>query len=110
MPVKTVFDSGVMARSMETLPVRTGSKLSMAGPSPWVEKTMPAAPAPAPPTPMVVPPTPPPVEPVDEVPVPPEVVEPAAPPGVPCTSPALTPSVAAPDLVRRISVSAIDRL
>src|SRR5664279_4251615 len=70
---------------------------------------MPAAPAPAPPTPTCVPPAPVPVAPVEELPVPPADV-PLEPPGVPCTTPALTPWANAPDFVRSRSVSAMERL
>src|ERR1019366_1085537 len=110
VPVKMVLASGVVACSIDTVPEITGSKLSMRGPSPVVNATMPPTPAPAPPTPMVVPPAPPPVVPVVDVPVPPAEVVPVVPPGVPCTRPAFTPSATAPALVRRRSVSAIDRL
>ena len=78
-----------------------GSKLVICGPLPRVEVTSPPAPAPAPPAPAAVPPVPDPIVPLKP---------PVPPPGVPCTSPELTPRKLAPALVRRMSVSAISML
>ena len=91
-----------LLRSSCNVPVRIGSKLGMAAPTPDVDVTKPDVPAPAPPDPDVVPPAPPPVD-VLPIPVP-------VPPGVPCTMPVLTPRVAEPELARRMSVSAMFRL
>src|SRR4051794_38997404 len=83
------------------VPVSDGSNCGVEGPPPSVDVTIPPEPLPAPPAPALVPPAPPPEAPVEPLPVP---------PGVPETTPRLTPRADAPALVRRTSVSAIERL
>ena len=82
-----MLEDWVNARSICNVPVRTGSKLVIAGPLPSVELTRPPAPVPAPPEPALVPPVPEPTTPLRP---------PVPPPGVPDTMPLLTPSVLPP--------------
>ena len=86
MGLKMLVDC-VNARSICSVPLRTGSKLVMAGPLPSVELTNPPAPVPAPPEPALVPPVPDPTDPLRP---------PVPPPGVPATVPLLTPNVLPP--------------
>src|SRR5207237_9298452 len=84
------------------VPLRIGSKDGTLDPTPLADVTIPELPAPAPPVPVVVPPAP---DPVLVLPIPP-----TPPPGEPCTTPVLTPRIAAPALERRTSTSAMLRL
>src|SRR6185312_3848318 len=102
VPVRIVVVWGEVAWLIWKLAERMGSKLSGEGPEPLVEPTIPPAPAPAPPAPAVVPPAP--------APVTPAPIPPTPPPGVLETTPAFTPRGEPPDLVRRISVSAMGKL